>query len=112
LAGGLAVLALLAAQPGEASMRRPPRMPPPRGGYRHVADRARRAGGRDSYADIVEIVSPAVGDDSRRGQGQGAADRVRAPDDFLRQFFGDRSERGSREPRAPQKQHASAPAFS
>jgi serine protease Do len=77
------------------------------------------AGGRDSYADVVDVVAPAVvtirtegkaraseTGFEEQGQGQG-----QDPDDLLRRFFGDqfgmrgRGQRGERGTRAP-KQHA------
>ena len=81
------------------------------------------AGGRDSYADIVNVAAPAVVtirtegkarpsmtgfEDQEQGQGQG-----QDPEDLLRRFFGDqfgqrgqRGERGQRGPRSTPKQHA------
>jgi serine protease Do len=64
------------------------------------------AGGRDSYADIVDVVSPAVVTIRTTGKARVSPTQFQAPDDdFFRQFFGDqfgRGEqpgRGSRQPR-------------
>ena len=64
------------------------------------------AGGRDSYADVVDVASPAVVTIRAEGKAQARPTQFQpSEDDFLRRFFGDRSEREPREPRA-QKQRA------
>jgi len=63
------------------------------------------AGGRDSYADVVDVVSPAVVTIRAEGKAKALPTEFELPnDDVLRQFF-DRFERGPRGPRA-QKQRA------
>src|SRR5437762_10696925 len=48
------------------------------------------AGGRDSYADVVDVVSPAVVTIRTEGQARMTPTGFQAPDDdFLRRFFGD-----------------------
>jgi serine protease Do len=59
------------------------------------------AGGRDSYADIVDIVSPAVVTVHAEGKAKVSPTQFQFPDDDLfRQFFGDRFDRGQRPPRS------------
>jgi serine protease Do len=64
------------------------------------------AGGRDSYADIVDVVSPAVVTIRTTGKARVSPTQFQTPDDdFFRQFFGDQfgrgdqPGRGSRQPR-------------
>jgi Do/DeqQ family serine protease len=68
------------------------------------------AGGRDSYADIVEVVSPAVVTIRTEGKAAMSSTQFQLPDnDFFRQFFGDRfGENGAPRGRQPRtfKQHA------
>jgi len=55
------------------------------------------AGSRDSYADIVDVVSPAVATIRAEGKAQISPTQFQLPDDdFFSQFFGDRSGRGQR----------------
>ena len=68
------------------------------------------AGGRDSYADIVNVVAPSVVTIHADGKTRVAAAELQAPgDDFLRRFFGDQSGDqagpGGRQPRV-QRQRA------
>ncbi len=46
------------------------------------------AGGRDSYADVVDIVSPAVVTVHATGRARASQTQFEAPDDFFGQFFG------------------------
>jgi Do/DeqQ family serine protease len=68
------------------------------------------AGGRDSYADIVDVVSPAVVTIRVEGKARMSPTQFQGPDDdFLRRFFGDQFGQGG--PRIPRgqrspKQHA------
>jgi serine protease Do len=58
------------------------------------------AGGRDSYADVVDVVSPAVV--TVRAQGRARVSPAQFPlgdDDFFGQFFGNQDPRGPRGPR-------------
>src|SRR5204862_3155112 len=61
------------------------------------------AGGRDSYADVVDVVSPAVVTIRTEGKARMTPTGFQAPDDdFLRRFFGDQfgvDPRGRRAPR-------------
>jgi serine protease Do len=58
------------------------------------------AGGRDSYADIVDTVAPAVVTIHAQGRARTSPTQFRAPDDeFFRQFFGDRAPQMQRRPR-------------
>ena len=64
-------------------------------------------GGRDSYADVVKVVAPAVvtirvEGKARMSQTQFGQDQF-GPDgeDFFRRFFGDPSQRGNRTPQMP-----------
>ena len=51
------------------------------------------AGGRDSYADIVSVVSPAVVTIHAEGKASASPAQFQAPDEeFFRRFFGDRGE--------------------
>src|SRR5262245_60148625 len=54
------------------------------------------AGGRDSYADVVDVVAPAVV--TVRAQGRARVSPTQFPDDDLfGQFFGNRGPRGPRQ---------------
>src|SRR4051812_4986684 len=46
------------------------------------------AGGRDSYADVVDIVSPAVVTVHATGRARASQTQFEVPDDFFEQFFG------------------------
>jgi serine protease Do len=65
------------------------------------------AGGRDSYADVVKVVAPAVVTVRADGKAKVSPTDFQLPnDDFLRRFFGDQFEgRQPRQPRMP-RQHA------
>jgi len=68
------------------------------------------AGGRDSYADVVDVVAPAVVTVRAEGRARVSPTQFQSPDDdFFGQFFGipgQRGQRGERQvPRAP-KQNA------
>src|SRR5439155_1450562 len=65
------------------------------------------AGGRDSYADVVKVVAPAVVTVRADGKAKVSPTDFQLPnDDFLRRFFGDQFEgRQPRQPRMP-PQHA------
>src|SRR5207247_8020687 len=57
------------------------------------------AGGRDSYADVVDVVSPAVVTIRTEGKARMTPTGFQAPDDdFLRRFFGDLFGPGTRLP--------------
>jgi Do/DeqQ family serine protease len=58
-----------------------------------------RAGGHDSYADVVKIVSPAVVTIHTEGKAKVSPTEFQDGDDLLRRFFGDQFDRGSRTPR-------------
>jgi serine protease Do len=65
------------------------------------------AGGRDSYADVVDVVSPAVVTVRAEGHARASSTQFQIPDDdFFSQFFGNRSERG--QPRLQPRQKQSA----
>jgi Do/DeqQ family serine protease len=56
------------------------------------------AGGRDSYADVVDVVSPAVVTVRAEGKARVSPTQFQVPDDdFFQQFFGNRGQRGPRE---------------
>ncbi len=58
------------------------------------------AGGRDSYAEIVDVVSPAVVTIRTTGKARPSPTQFQVPDnDLFREFFGDQFGRGSRQPR-------------
>jgi Do/DeqQ family serine protease len=59
------------------------------------------AGGRDSYADVVDVVSPAVVTVHAKGRARVSPTQFQFPDDdFFSQFFGyNRGQRGQRGPR-------------
>src|SRR5947207_12565486 len=60
------------------------------------------AGGRDSYADVVDVVAPAVVTIRTEGKARMSPTDFQAPDDdFLRRFFGDQFGPGPLGPRAP-----------
>ena len=65
------------------------------------------AGGRDSYADVVKVVAPAVVTVRADGKAKVSPTEFQLPnDDFFRRFFGDQFEgRQPRQPRMP-RQHA------
>src|SRR2546425_9529923 len=65
------------------------------------------AGARDSYADVVKVVAPAVVTVRADGKARVSPTDFQLPnDDFLRRFFGDQFEgRQPRQPRMP-RQHA------
>src|SRR3954465_11446984 len=56
------------------------------------------AGGRDSYADVVDIVSPAVVTVHASGRARASQTQFEVPDDFFQQFFGRQGR-----PQAPQQ---------
>jgi serine protease Do len=57
------------------------------------------AGGRDSYADVVKVVAPAVVTVRANGKAKVSETQFQFPDDELfRRFFGDRFDRGQRPP--------------
>jgi serine protease Do len=58
-------------------------------------------GGRDSYADVVKVVAPAVVTIRVQGKASVSPTQFGEGDDFFRRFFGDPSDRGSRTPRVP-----------
>ena len=49
------------------------------------------AGGRDSYADVVDVVSPAVVTVHASGRARASQTQFESPDDFFGQFFGRQS---------------------
>src|SRR6266849_4740623 len=60
----------------------------------------RVAGGRDSYADVVRVVAPAVVTVHANGKSRMSQTDFQSPDeDLLRRFFGDQFDRGARRPR-------------
>jgi Do/DeqQ family serine protease len=64
------------------------------------------AGGRDSYADVVDVVSPAVVTVHAEGRAHMSQTQFQIPDDdFFGQFFGERGPRGQR-PTPRQRQSA------
>jgi Do/DeqQ family serine protease len=60
------------------------------------------AGGRDSYADIVDVVSPAVVTVHATGRARASQTQFELPDDFFGQFFGERGVPGRQMPRPRQ----------
>jgi len=48
------------------------------------------AGGRDSYADVVDVVAPAVVTVHATGRAKASETQFQMPDDFFGQFFGER----------------------
>ena len=66
-------------------------------------------GGRDSYADIVKVVAPAVVTIRVEGKAKMSSTQFGQDgqdDDFFRRFFGDPSQRGGRTPQMPQMPRA------
>jgi serine protease Do len=62
------------------------------------------AGGRDSYADIVDVVAPGVVTIRTQGRARPSPTQFQGPDDeFLRRFFGDQFGRGQRMPNFRQR---------
>jgi Do/DeqQ family serine protease len=65
------------------------------------------AGGRDSYADVVKVVAPAVVTIRTEGRAKISPTQFEGGDDLLRRFFGDQfgdeSGRGQRRSRAPKQ---------
>src|SRR3954466_3885704 len=62
------------------------------------------AGGRDSYADVVDIVSPAVVTVHAQGKARVSPPQFQVPDDdFFQQFFGQRGQRGPRQMPRPRQ---------
>jgi Do/DeqQ family serine protease len=59
------------------------------------------AGGRDSYADVVKVVAPAVVTIRVQGKGSVSPTQFGDGDELFRRFFGDPSERGFRTPQLP-----------
>ena len=60
------------------------------------------AGGRDSYADVVKVVAPAVVTVHATGKARLSPTEFQMPDDDLfRRFFGDRFDRAPQQRRAP-----------
>src|SRR5262245_25796271 len=58
------------------------------------------AGARDSYADVVKVVAPAVVTVRANGKARVSPTQFQVPDDdLLRRFFGDQFDRNSRRPR-------------
>ncbi|HEY7288313.1 MAG TPA: Do family serine endopeptidase [Vicinamibacterales bacterium] len=63
------------------------------------------AGARDSYADVVDVVSPAVVTVHAQGRARMSPTQFQSPDDdFFGQFFRAPNERGQRQQRAPRQQ--------
>jgi serine protease Do len=56
------------------------------------------AGGRDSYADVVKVVAPAVVTIRVQGKASVSPTQFGDGEEFFRRFFGEPSERGSRTP--------------
>jgi Do/DeqQ family serine protease len=63
------------------------------------------AGGRDSYADVVDVVSPAVVTVHASGKARMSQTQFEVPDDFFGQFFGQRGNTPRQMPRQ-QRQNA------
>jgi serine protease Do len=68
-----------------------------------AASRAVVAGGRDSYADIVKVVAPAVVTIRTEGRARVTPTQFGPGDDMLRRFFGDQFGPGQRMPRPKQR---------
>jgi Do/DeqQ family serine protease len=67
------------------------------------------AGGRDSYADIVKVVAPAVVTIRTEGKAQMSPAQFQTPnDDFFRRFFGDPEDQPDGGSRAPRRFRQSA----
>jgi Do/DeqQ family serine protease len=66
-------------------------------------------GGRDSYADVVDVVSPAVVTIRAQGRARVSPTQFQFPDDdFFGQFFGNRGDRSPRGPRQAPNSRQSA----
>ena len=69
-------------------------------------------GGRDSYADVVKVVAPAVVTIRVEGKAKMSSTQFgqeqfgQDGEDFFRRFFGDPSQRGGRTPQMPQMPRA------
>jgi serine protease Do len=63
-------------------------------------------GGRDSYADVVKVVAPAVVTIRVQGKANVSPTQFGDGDEFFRRFFGDPSQRGFRTPQMPQMPRA------
>jgi Do/DeqQ family serine protease len=62
------------------------------------------AGARDSYADVVDVVSPAVVTVHAQGKARVSPTQFQVPDDdFFQQFFGQRGQRGQRQMPRPRQ---------
>src|SRR5262245_61605996 len=64
------------------------------------------AGARDSYADVVNVVAPAVVTVRVTGHARMSPTQFEMPDmpdDFFNQFFGQRGQRGQRAPMTPRE---------
>src|SRR3954463_4887489 len=60
------------------------------------------AGGRDSYADVVDVVSPAVVTVRAQGRARVSPTQFQVPDDdFFSQFFGNQGRQGRRGQQTP-----------
>jgi serine protease Do len=59
------------------------------------------AGARDSYADVVKVVAPAVVTIRVEGKAKASPTQFGDGEEFFRRFFGDPSERGFRTPQIP-----------
>jgi serine protease Do len=67
------------------------------------------AGGRDSYADVVDVVSPAVVTIHAEGRARVSPTEFQFPDDdFFGQFFGNRGDRMPRTPHATPRSRQTA----
>ena len=74
------------------------------GGQQSAVGTQRVAGGRDSYADVVKVVAPAVVTIRVDGKAAASATQFQGDDDLLRRFFGDQFGEGSG--RTPQRPRA------
>src|SRR3954471_2984355 len=62
------------------------------------------AGARESYADIVDVVAPAVVTVRAQGRARVSPTQFQLPDDdFFSQFFGNRGQRGQRQMPRPRQ---------
>ena len=65
------------------------------------------AGGRDSYADIVDVASPAVVTIRTTGRARPSLTQFQTPDnDLFREFFGEQFGRGQQQRRPPSRQRS------
>src|SRR5690348_6960605 len=64
------------------------------------------AAGRDSYADVVDVVSPAVVTVHATGHARASDTQFQVPDDFFGQFFGERGPEGLRRQQRPRRETA------